>query len=670
MADEEGTDRETARMASTVPTAVGPPAPDDTSELERAIVGRSLGVPAHIGRYRVERRIGVGGFASVFAAVDPELDAPVAIKVLADNHSADVEIRRRFVAEARVARKLGNDRLIGVYDLGETDDGRPFVVMELADRGTLRGRVIRLGPAPTADLRRLVDELGACMAAIHSKGVIHRDIKPTNLLLRSTGAAPAPSAPDRLIGDDERLVLADFGLARDISAGASAMTVGGGTAGYMAPEQADPSGQADHRADLYAATVVVAELATGRHPERLDLGASSLSSAILDVIGRGLSMDRELRPADAAEWRQGLLDALDRSGDDTGPAARHAAATVRAARADGGRADPVRGAADPVRPSADPSDTGTSDSAPDTGRTDAGTDLTRRIDDTRVLEVDRTRVQAPFPYDGNLERDSFVAPEPRSFVAPVEVTPPPPPPSIPLNPRVQRPTPPPSPALTPAQLPTARSDRTRPRPVAPVPAAPPPPTTAPPPSFAAAQPMDRTPAVPPPTADRSSTARPLRWGQARPAGAPIAAPPPGIAVNRPVTPSRPGPTAAPRPVAAGPASVPIRPGVLPRAEQRARMKAGRRWARRRRRHLRRVRAANLVRTVFRAGLGLLLTLVITTVLALGSSGAVNFEQLTPGAKSAVLLATALGTLLSIAVFPWPRNRRPDPDRIGPPPPTL
>ena len=208
---------------------------DVTIRLDRVIAEREVSLPTRFGRYEVIERIGVGGFASVFSARDPDLDAPVAIKVLAENHSADVEVRKRFVAEARVARRLGGDRLIGVYDLGETDDGRPYVVMELASGGTLRARLNRIGRPSRASLVRLVDELGECMHAVHEKGIVHRDIKPSNLLLRTADEAPRQK-PTELIHDHERLVLADFGLARDISGGASAVTVGGGTAGYMAPE--------------------------------------------------------------------------------------------------------------------------------------------------------------------------------------------------------------------------------------------------------------------------------------------------------------------------------------------------------------------------------------------------------------------------------------------------
>ncbi|MEL7207145.1 MAG: serine/threonine-protein kinase, partial [Actinomycetota bacterium] len=280
---------------------------DETVKLDMAIANGELALPSHFGRYQVLKRIGIGGFASVYAAFDPELESEVAVKVLAENHSANTAVRQRFVAEARVARRLGNERLIGVFDLGETDDGRPYVVMELAPRGTLRQRIVRTGRPSRDDLIRLINELGACLTAIHAKDVVHRDIKPSNLLYRTE--EDRDFVPTRLFEDDERLVLADFGLARDISGGASALTVGGGTEGYMAPEQATTDGKPDVRADIFSATVVVAEMTTGRHPERLDLATANISTDMLEALSRSMSIDRESRPSDAEAWRRLLVDA-------------------------------------------------------------------------------------------------------------------------------------------------------------------------------------------------------------------------------------------------------------------------------------------------------------------------------------------------------------------------
>ncbi|MDH3683374.1 MAG: protein kinase [Acidimicrobiia bacterium] len=433
MVDEADKPTKADADSSPTPHASGRPEPpyDRTIKLDRSIVERDPTVPVRFGRYEVIGRIGIGGFASVFSARDPELDAPVAIKVLAENHSADIEVRKRFVAEARVARRLGSDRLIGVFDLGETDDGRPFVVMELASGGTLRARLTRTGRPSRDALLRLIDELGSCMIAIHAKDVVHRDIKPSNLLIRPVGPQ-RDEHPTELIAADERLVLADFGLARDISDGASAVTVGGGTAGYMAPEQADPNGRADFRADIYAATVVVAELTTGRHPERLDLATADLAPSVLEALEEGLAVHRERRPPSAVAWRDRLLAAF-----------REDAPT----RLGDGR-----------------------DRGGGTGDRDRSDDNGAPASD-RTVAISTTKIEAPYPYINESDEYDLTSfdqaidhldAEPDSGLDPTEVYPlddgidarlggsagipvddgpPPPPPSIPLNPRVQPPPP-------------------------------------------------------------------------------------------------------------------------------------------------------------------------------------------------------------------------------------
>lgn len=596
--DEEGGAGDT----STPPLANPPPQPDGgipphestvpydkTIKLDRVIAERNLSVPTRFGRYEVIERIGIGGFASVFSARDPELDAQVAIKVLAENHSADVEVRKRFVAEARVARRLGGDRLIGVFDLGETDDGRPYVVMELASGGTLRSRLQRIGRPSPASLIRLIEELGACMYAVHQKGVIHRDIKPSNLLLRVVDNAP-DRRPTKLIEDHERVVLADFGLARDISGGASAITVGGGTAGYMAPEQADPSGKADVRADIYAATVVLAELTTGRHPERLDLPTARISGQVREVLEQGLSMDRDQRPASAVAWRDAL---------------RTAYATPTAEASISARARPEPGSdetRDPTIESGPEHLAATADSAPAHDEHDSTPtivhhdgELTAPIDATRIrpphqfrngedAEFDEAGLETPVPigiaapdsatddeqseptvevepsaptrqladadlavdaastaHAGDLDRtailpdDELPNPKPRTFVRPVvDSEPPPPPPSIPLSTRAQRPPPSAQPRKPPAD--SARPSTATPQTHASRPEAA---ATAPAqssPRHRSAHPTARQPA-PPPTAQPPATAQP-------PPTQPPAVQPPAV---QPPTLQPPPPAAPPPP---------------------------------------------------------------------------------------------------------------------------
>ena len=203
------------------------------------------------GRYETERVIGRGAFGTVYQACDPVLDSSVAIKVLADNYSADPETRERFINEARVLRRVGTERLVSVHDIGE-ERGQPYFVMELASGGTLANRLAeRSLPLELEDLQHLINEMHAAIRTVHDARVIHRDIKPSNLLIqgdRQTGGAS-------LLAPGERLVLGDFGLARDMDA--TGLTVAGGTDGFMAPEQQEVGATVDERADIYAATAVL-----------------------------------------------------------------------------------------------------------------------------------------------------------------------------------------------------------------------------------------------------------------------------------------------------------------------------------------------------------------------------------------------------------------------------
>nr|WP_145484523.1 MULTISPECIES: serine/threonine-protein kinase [Streptomyces] len=205
-----------------------------------------------IGRYRLERPLGTGAFATVWLAHDPELQAPVAVKVLAENWSHRLDVRERFLSEARLLRRAGSSRVVQVYDIGELPDGRPYFVMEYADGGTL-AELVRNGPLPVPDALALTAEAARAAAALHEAGIVHRDIKPTNVLLHT--------APD----GTRRVLLADLGLAKSLAQG-SALTLAAGSAGYRPPEQAEPGAGIDERADVYSLGAVGYELVTGSVP--------------------------------------------------------------------------------------------------------------------------------------------------------------------------------------------------------------------------------------------------------------------------------------------------------------------------------------------------------------------------------------------------------------------
>ncbi|MFJ9561045.1 serine/threonine-protein kinase [Streptomyces fuscichromogenes] len=270
-----------------------------------------------IGRYRLERRLGTGAFGTVWLAYDDQLDAPVAVKVLADNWSHRLDIHDRFLSEARLLRRADSTRVVQVYDIGELPDGRPYFVMEYADAGTLAD-LLGGGPLPVPDALRLTALAARGAADLHGAGIVHRDIKPTNVLLRT--------AQD----GTRRVLLADLGLAKSL-AQASGLTLAAGSAGYQPPEQARPGEGIDARADVYALGAVGYELVTGTvpaapgqvvRPERL---RPDLGDDVQRALMRALEPDRERRWPTA----QAFADELDRLSA--------AAATRRPRRLDGVR---------------------------------------------------------------------------------------------------------------------------------------------------------------------------------------------------------------------------------------------------------------------------------------------------------------------------------------------
>ncbi|RKN46700.1 serine/threonine-protein kinase [Streptomyces hoynatensis] len=208
-----------------------------------------------IGRYRVDRRLGAGAFGTVWLAHDEVLAAPVAVKVMAENWIDRLDIRERFLAEARLLRQADSNRVIQVFDIGELPDGRPYFVMEYADAGSLEDRLAH-GPLPLAEALRLTARAARGAAALHAAGIVHRDIKPSNVLLRTS-----PDAE----GGPHRVLLADLGLAKSL-AHASGLTMAAGSAGYQPPEQAEPGMGIDARADVYSLGALGYHLVTGAVP--------------------------------------------------------------------------------------------------------------------------------------------------------------------------------------------------------------------------------------------------------------------------------------------------------------------------------------------------------------------------------------------------------------------
>lgn len=260
------------------------------------LVGRLLD-----GRYRIVGRIARGGMATVYEAHDERLDRTVALKVMHPGMGDDHAFAARFVREARSAAKLAHPNVVAVYDQG-TDDGTVYLVMELVPGETLRDVISRQSPMPPARALAYLEPVLAALAAAHRAGLMHRDVKPENVL----------------IGRHGEIKVADFGLARAVTAETQHTATGVliGTVSYIAPELV-VDGRSDARADVYSAGVMLYELLTGAKPHT---GESPIQVAYKHVhedvpppsrsvpgipayvdalVARATARDRDLRPADA-----------------------------------------------------------------------------------------------------------------------------------------------------------------------------------------------------------------------------------------------------------------------------------------------------------------------------------------------------------------------------------
>jgi len=212
-----------------------------------------------IGEYRIIAPIGVGASATVYRAIDESTGYEVAIKVLAENLSLLPGPRQRFHDESTILQSVRSPAIAQIYELGETDTGQPFMVLELADRGDLRRRVEECRAQGKTidweDLWALGNHLHEALSSLHGLGIVHRDVSPGNILIQYRDELRGP-ASSTLLEPGERFILSDLGFAKDLE-WASGFTAGGGTRGFASPEQRNEVTVVDHRTDIFSASAVL-----------------------------------------------------------------------------------------------------------------------------------------------------------------------------------------------------------------------------------------------------------------------------------------------------------------------------------------------------------------------------------------------------------------------------
>jgi serine/threonine protein kinase len=294
---------------------------------------------SRIAGYRLEQQIGAGGMAVVFRAVDERLDRRVALKLLSPALSADGAFRQRFIRESRAAAAVDDPHIIPVYEAGEAG-GVLFIAMRYVPGGDVRTLLTRSGPMPAARVGAIIFSVASALDAAHAAGLIHRDVKPGNMLVDAR-----PGRPDHVY-------LSDFGLSKGAMSSSGLTGTGQflGTVDYCAPEQIE--GRAvDGRADQYALACAAFEMLTGAAPFRRDQATATiwaqmseppprvtarrpdLSPAADQVFARALAKAPGYRYASCREFADALRRALAAVPFPPGPA--------------GGRAGPATRIADP-----------------------------------------------------------------------------------------------------------------------------------------------------------------------------------------------------------------------------------------------------------------------------------------------------------------------------------
>ncbi len=248
------------------------------------------------GLYAFDALIGQGGMGAVYRGRQVSLGRPVAIKILHRQHGADYSYAERFRREAQALAQLSHPNIVAIHDFGFAGADYLFYVMEFVE-GTDLQQLISQGLVSTDLTIRILTSVCDALEAAHGKGLVHRDVKPANILLAKDG----------------RVKVADFGLAKRFDGQATMLTqshMAMGTPDYAAPEQYDPRAHIDHRADIYALGVVMYQMLTGSVPRgawQPPSARSGCDSRLDAIVVRALTTDRQGRFATAAEMKQALL---------------------------------------------------------------------------------------------------------------------------------------------------------------------------------------------------------------------------------------------------------------------------------------------------------------------------------------------------------------------------
>ena len=284
--------------------------------------------PTHIGRYEIRGELGRGGMATVYHGYDPRFKRDVAIKTLPREFLHDPGFRARFEREAQTIASLEHPAIVPVYDFGEEND-QPFIVMRLMTGGSLVDR-LRRGPLPLSEAARILSILAPALDEAHTHGVIHRDLKPGNILFD---------------GRDQPY-LSDFGIAK-LTETSVAFTATGiiGTPAYMSPEQARGDRDIDGRSDLYALGAILFEALTGQMPYHADTPMGLAVKHITEPVPRILAANPKL----PGSTERVIARAMAKDRADRYPTATAMSAQLQTVASGGSLPDaPARSAADPA----------------------------------------------------------------------------------------------------------------------------------------------------------------------------------------------------------------------------------------------------------------------------------------------------------------------------------